>query len=341
MTDIKMPTIAVIIPAYNAAPYIARAIASILAQTLPAAEIIVVDDGSTDGTRSVVAGFGDQVHYIYKTNGGTASAKNIGIKAARSEFICFQDADDESLPRKLAILAEAISACPQAALATGACLTTYDGRTRRVPPAGWILEGKSGPNIVADFFDKYAQEYWLHTNTVIIRRKVFEELGGFREELATAEDLEMWCRIAGKYPCAFIDEDVATYQMDTPGSLLKTQRAPAAFLYSDEEIILRIRPEAREGYREFRDVHAKLLARRFLLIGRCADAQRALELVGPGQRDFKTKLLSLLARTPSPIAGSLARGIFNIKAFIRQMCLCTARRNTPRSQRCAGREETM
>ncbi len=320
MTDITMPTIAVIIPAYNAAPYIGRAIRSILAQTLPAAEIIVVDDGSTDGTRAAVAQFGDQVHYIYKTNGGAASAKNIGIKEARSEFICFQDADDESLPGKLATLAEAISACPHAALATGACLTTYGGRTRRVPPAGWILEGKSGPDVVADFFGKYAQEYWLNTNTVIIRRKVFEDLGCFREELTTAEDLEMWCRIAGKYPCVYIDEEVATYQMDIPGSLLKTQRAPAAFLYSDEEIMLRIRPEAREAYRKFRNVHAKLLARRFLLSSRCADARRALRLIPTGGLDPQTRLVSLLAHTPSPIAGILARGILTMKAFIRMAC---------------------
>ena len=91
-------TVSVVIPFYNSERYVARAISSVLSQGRKADEVIVVDDGSTDGTASEVAKFGDTVKYIYQENRGASAARNTGILAAESEWIAFLDADDEWLP---------------------------------------------------------------------------------------------------------------------------------------------------------------------------------------------------------------------------------------------------
>lgn len=93
-------TVSVVIPAYNAGEYLGRAIDSVLAQTQPAAEIIVVDDGSADNTADVAQGYGERIRFIQQENAGASVARNTGIEAAASEWIAFLDADDEWLPQK-------------------------------------------------------------------------------------------------------------------------------------------------------------------------------------------------------------------------------------------------
>jgi glycosyltransferase involved in cell wall biosynthesis len=94
--------ISVIIPVFNGERFLAEAIKSVLGQTLPAAEVIVVDDGSTDGSSEIAHGFGPSVHYIRQTNQGPAAARNVGVNAARGQMLAFLDADDFWLPEKLA-----------------------------------------------------------------------------------------------------------------------------------------------------------------------------------------------------------------------------------------------
>ena len=97
------PLVSVIVPAYNNAHFLPAAIDSILNQTFDNFELIVVDDGSTDNTQAVLAGFGDRLRYVRKANGGPSSARNLGIQMARGQLIAFQDADDLWLPEKLAL----------------------------------------------------------------------------------------------------------------------------------------------------------------------------------------------------------------------------------------------
>ena len=97
----KKPLVSVIIPTYNSAGYIEEALESVFEQTLQDFEIIVVDDGSTDGTGEVLRKYGDRIRYIYQENNGPASARNGGIRVARGEYIAFLDADDLWVSTKL------------------------------------------------------------------------------------------------------------------------------------------------------------------------------------------------------------------------------------------------
>ena len=105
-------TVSVVIPTFNCAAYLEEALRSVLAQTHPAREIIVVDDGSTDATASVVASFGAAVSYVFQANAGVAAARNAGMARARGDYIAFLDADDYWAPDKLETQLRLMAACP-------------------------------------------------------------------------------------------------------------------------------------------------------------------------------------------------------------------------------------
>src|SRR5690348_13396065 len=108
-----MPRVSVVIPSYNSAQYVGAAIESVLVQTVPDVEILVVDDGSKDATREVVARYGDRARYLYQENAGVAVARNHGIRESSGEWIGFLDADDTWLPQKLERQLAALAAAPE------------------------------------------------------------------------------------------------------------------------------------------------------------------------------------------------------------------------------------
>jgi glycosyltransferase involved in cell wall biosynthesis len=172
-------TVSVIMPAYNAAAYVGRAIESALAQTHPPLEILVVDDGSTDHTADVVASFEPAVRLVRKPNGGPASARNLGAKLARGRWLGLLDADDWWQPNKLSLQLECAT---NSKIGLIHCLP--DHRSETVP--NQIL------------FDDLWKKNWIINSSVLIRRDVFDLLGGFDEakELISVEDYNFWLRVA-------------------------------------------------------------------------------------------------------------------------------------------------
>ena len=173
------PTVSAIIPAYNAVRTVGRAIESCLNQTHPPIEVLVVDDGSTDGTAEVVASFGTSVRFERKPNGGPASARNHAAQLASGDWLGFLDADDRWLPRKLE---------NQLTLATSddiAIIQTLMGGARVQIPQEITFSQLWETNLV-------------RTSSVLIRRSVFERLGGFNEDpqLISSEDYHLWQRVA-------------------------------------------------------------------------------------------------------------------------------------------------
>jgi glycosyltransferase involved in cell wall biosynthesis len=187
--SVKPPRVSIVIPAYNAGPYIAEAINSVVAQSFTDWELIIVDDGSTDDTVERVAPFLSDPRIILhcKANGGPSSARNAGINLAKADLIALLDADDYWLPTKL----DKQIAIMNKHTEVGVC---GSGRTM-ISPNGEVLR-----HIISDGFHGRAFPRLLFAPIVdmtmaLIRRSVFEKAGLFDESLLLSEDYEFWLRV--------------------------------------------------------------------------------------------------------------------------------------------------
>lgn len=219
------PTVSVVVPCYNAARWIGATLRSVLAQGWPALEVIVVDDGSTDGSAEAVAQAFPQVRLLRKANGGVASARNAGLAAATGDWVAFVDADDLWLPGKLAAQWAALAAAPEARL----CYTAWEVWTSDAPepdPA-WL----AGVLASADDARRWAgASGWIYadllcdchvwTSTVMVERSLLAETGPFDERLRVGEDLDLWLRASRLTPILRVPRPLALYRMH-PRSLTK------------------------------------------------------------------------------------------------------------------------
>ncbi|HUG39950.1 MAG TPA: glycosyltransferase [Longimicrobiales bacterium] len=211
----KRPSISVIIPAFNARAWIGEAIDSVLGQTWPPADIIVVDDGSEDGTGAVVtARFGGRVRVLRQENRGLAAARNAGLNAAEGELIQLLDADDLLLPRKLekqaAILAHDLS--------LDVVHSDFAFFRDGAPGDRWPSEQRP-PVEGSDPLLEFIRGNTVAVHTALTRRTRIEQVGGFDESLGACEDLDLWLRMAAA-GCRFrhIPEVLALYRV-RPGSM--------------------------------------------------------------------------------------------------------------------------
>jgi glycosyltransferase involved in cell wall biosynthesis len=187
------PLVSVVIPTYNYARFVGAAVASALAQTYSACEVIVVDDGSTDDTRAVLAPWEGRIRYLYQENQGLSAARNTGILAAQGDYIALLDADDLWHSAKLEAQMRYLADHPEVGLL--AC----DRVTAEPPP--WPAVDLA-PSLSAR--DITLEELVLATrfgpSSAVIARRCFERVGYFDPVLRSAEDREMWLRIASVYP---------------------------------------------------------------------------------------------------------------------------------------------
>ena len=187
-----MPAVSVIMPAYNVEPYIGMAMGSALAQTFTDLELIVVDDGSTDGTAAIVAELArcdDRVRLIRQSNRGLAGARNTALRAGRGDFFALLDSDDlwhrEFLSEQLAIL----NARPEVDIVTGNAWCLGGGRNGRL--ARPYPDARPQPDLAVIIGDERAVFIMS-----VFRRRVYETVGLFDESLRTNEDYEFWLRAA-------------------------------------------------------------------------------------------------------------------------------------------------
>ncbi len=198
-------TVSVVIPVYNAADVVAETIESVLAQTWTDREILVIDDGSTDGSADVVLTFGDRVRYHAFENGGVAKARNRGIALARGRYIALLDHDDLWAPTKLAKQVAVLDARPEVGLVyTGVAHLERDGQPRR--------KFATGPS--SRFYQLFVKGYGPTPSAAMIRRSVLERAGGFDERFGSAglDDHEFWTRIAQHCEIALIDEPLTFHR---------------------------------------------------------------------------------------------------------------------------------
>lgn len=199
----------VVIPCYNQAATLGRAIRSALNQTLPPAEVIVVDDGSTDGSRGVAESFGSAVIFKQQQNGGPAAARNLGIQNATGEFLGFLDADDWWQPEFVACCSEFLKAHPACiAVSTGLCFVQSNGSCTYGPADCFDGNDKpvGMPRMLESFFAFWAQHDHVCTGSVLMRREAILKVGMQNENLKAAEDLEFWALLGGHGRWGFIPE---------------------------------------------------------------------------------------------------------------------------------------
>ena len=215
-----MLEVSVIIPLYNKRLHIERAIRSVQNQTIDDFEIIVIDDGSTDDGVDIVKNIqDDRISLFCQENMGVSKARNNGVKKSKSNFITFLDADDEWTDNHLESLLRLRRKFPQA----GAYTTTYIKKKKNkkigkwnykyIPPAPW--EG-----ILSNYFkSEIGGDHPMATGVVGIPKKIYLEFGGFDEKATLGEDLDLWARIALKYPIAFSWNIGTIYHIDADNRL--------------------------------------------------------------------------------------------------------------------------
>ena len=233
--------ISVVIPLYNKQREIGEAVRSALAQTLPPREIIVVDDGSTDGSAEVVRAIGSPlVRLVSQPNAGVCAARNHGIEEATGEYIALLDADDAWEPGFLAEITAMIEEFPGCGIyCTAFNIVSEEG----LCPAPIPTER----GIVANFFRDSAHRYIAIPSASCIPRRVFDNVGLFPDGMKIAEDLHMWIRIARRYPVCFSPERLVRYSR-VASNRSATSYTPEQTVYSFEELY---NPDASEEDREF------------------------------------------------------------------------------------------
>ena len=190
--------ISVVIPSYNRREFLKRSIDSAINQTKKPLEIIVVDDGSTDGTETMIKSDYDFVKFIKQKNKGVSAARNIGIEVSIGEWICFLDSDDEWKKDKLEKQINAMKSNPG--------YKFFHSNETWIKNGLRINQKKKHKKYGGDIFDKCLDMCRISPSSVMIDKTVFDEVGNFNENLVVCEDYELWLRICDKYRVFFIDE---------------------------------------------------------------------------------------------------------------------------------------
>ena len=189
--------ISVIIPTFNRKKTLERAIQSVMNQSLSPFEILIIDDGSNDGTEEWIKENFQNIKYIYQNNHGVSSARNIGIENAYGDWVAFLDSDDEWLPNKLNEQVKAIESNPEMKFF----------HTNEI----WIRNGlrvnqmKKHKKYGGYIFEKCLDICRISPSSVLIQKEVFDNIGIFDESLRVCEDYDLWLRITSKYPVVFLD----------------------------------------------------------------------------------------------------------------------------------------
>lgn len=223
------PRFSVIIPLYNKAPYVKKALETVFSQTYTDYEIIVVDDGSTDNSLAVVKEIveriddrwiDDRLTIISQANAGVANARNSGVSKSHGEYVCFLDADDWWKPTFLEEMDRLIKEYPEAGLYATNYVYYKPGKTHVALnfDRGYI-------NYANTYLQSVAMPVW--TGAACMPRTVYDEMGGFPAGIKLGEDFLLWAKTALDYKVAFCEIPLAYYNNDVPANLRATRNLHA------------------------------------------------------------------------------------------------------------------
>ncbi len=198
------PLFSVIIPTYNRAQKVVRAVESVLAQSLADYDVWVIDDGSTDATAERLLPYLDRIHYVAQANSGVAGARNRGIHESAGKFIALLDSDDWWYPQRLASLAEAIRAYPEVGL--------FYSQWEVVNEAGEQLWVDKSRNVVGSAYYTLLKGDFLAASSAIINRECLDQVGVFDPLMEPCEDWDMWLRISKRYSIHLVPQELLAFE---------------------------------------------------------------------------------------------------------------------------------
>ncbi len=193
-----MQLVSIIIPTYNRIEPLKRALDSVFKQTVSDYEVIVVDDGSNDGTAEMLQTLYPNVNYIFQQNKGVSSARNKGLEKAAGDWIAFLDSDDEWLPEKLQRQLNLLQAHPEHKVCHTEEVWIRNGvrvnqMKKHAKTGGWI-------------FSQCLPLCAMSPSSIVIHCSVFADVGGFDTGLPACEDYDLWLRVTAKYPVLYIEQ---------------------------------------------------------------------------------------------------------------------------------------
>lgn len=258
------PLVSVIIPTYNRCQLVQEAIDSVLVQTHPHYELIVVDDGSTDGTGDVLqTRYAGKIIYIWQENQGESAARNYGISAARGEYIAFLDSDDLWLPEKLSRQVSVLENNPDVgAVFCQAWHIDGNGQRLDLQPLGFN-------SVPADFdLDTLLMRNRIPAgaSTGMIRSSIFEKIGTFSQDIRYGEDWDLWLRISANSSIILIPEPLVSYRQHIKSQSYFTNAKRVDDILADRLIMLE-RCVTRSPEKIARQSYARAVANQYFTAG--------------------------------------------------------------------------
>lgn len=243
----------IVIPLYNKAHSIADTVASVLSQQLSDFELIIVDDGSTDGSAQVVEGIQDnRIRLVKLENGGVSAARNTGIRLAAAEHIAFLDADDLWLPDFLEDMRALTRDCPEAGIYGAAYWHQVQG-DRYLEDNGLPTEFRG---YIPSYFEQAPRHLLFWTSAVVVKKTALQQNGAFDEGIRFGEDLDLWFRLALDHRAAFYNKPLAIYNKDAENRAMRRKQPYLTNLVAHLE-----------KFKQFEDSHADF--RKFINPFRC------------------------------------------------------------------------
>jgi len=286
--------VSVVIPAFNSEKYISECIDSVLNQTYQNLEIIIIDDGSTDNTVNIVSGYNnDKIRLLHQKNSGSGAARNHGIQQASGKWIAFIDADDIWLPEKLE---KQLKNCSDKSWSHTDLFFhggIYPKHTRTTEltskHSGFILRNLLVENSIG-------------TSSVIIKKEVLEEFGGFNTDLRALQDWDLWLRVAEKYPICYIDEALVYYRVHSKSTSRNVRKTLPYHLYLINYVFSQQGPA-----RDMQELKQKALSRSYQICSyiaeqendylfSCSCAIRSL-VYGPQHASNYSRLIKIMIKT--------------------------------------------
>jgi glycosyltransferase involved in cell wall biosynthesis len=264
----------VIIPTYNRAALLCTALDSVFAQTFTDYEVIVVDDGSTDGTAAMVASYGGRVRYFQQQNKGPGAARNLGAQHATGEYLAFLDSDDLWFPWTLENYRRAIEKFSRPSFIAGTHYDFNDTEQLQMP-----LLDEPAFEFYHDYFETATIGVWVGTCAAVIQRSVFEEVGGFVDEYINAEDSDLWLRLGIAHSFVnIINPPAFGYRRHSESAVANLRKTHAGLVHMIKNERQGIYPGGSARAAERQNIITRHVRPASLSLAKCSECSLALDL---------------------------------------------------------------